>query len=45
MKTRKELVDEAIKALENIETMLLAGEIDEYTAQTRRLAIMLVLSK
>jgi hypothetical protein len=44
MKTRKELTQDAITALENIQNMLAAGEIDEYTAETRRLAIMLIMS-
>lgn len=45
MKTRKEIIDEAVKALENIENMLAAGEITEYVANIRRAAIMLALSK
>lgn len=45
MKTRKELAQEAITALENIDALLAAGEIDEYTANIRRAAITLVLSQ
>jgi hypothetical protein len=45
MKTRKEIANEAITALENIAAMLAAGEIDEHTAAMRRSAILLILSQ
>lgn len=45
MKTRREIEQEALIALENIENMLAAGEITKDIAEMRRLAILLILSK
>lgn len=45
MKTRKEIEQEALIALENIENLRAAGEISEYIADIRRAAIVMVLSK
>lgn len=45
MKTRKEIEQEALIALENIENLRAAGEISEEVAEMRRLAILLILSK
>jgi hypothetical protein len=42
MNTAKQLAQQALDA---IEASLAAGEIDEYTATVRRLAITLIMSK
>jgi hypothetical protein len=45
MKTRREIEQEALIALENIENLLAAGEITKEIAEMRRLAIVMLLSK